>query len=108
MPAGRTATNIGGMSIARVGRCRAVPQGCQPAVLGARRVATCPSARGPPNFSVNMAMLFGGTSQGRPQTQAPGNPLTGAYGRPTAGSSSLSMLQPTSIAGVRGLMGLDE
>jgi crotonobetainyl-CoA:carnitine CoA-transferase CaiB-like acyl-CoA transferase len=54
------------------------------------------SAPGQPQFSVNMARLMGGPlPKAERRTQAPGNPLTGAYRTSDGRFVQLSMLQPT-------------
>jgi crotonobetainyl-CoA:carnitine CoA-transferase CaiB-like acyl-CoA transferase len=61
-------------------------------------------------FSVNMAMLMGGPlPKVERRTQAPGNPLTGAYRTADGRFVQLSMLQPTRYwPEFCTLMGLDE
>jgi len=61
-------------------------------------------------FSVNMAMLWGGPlPKIERRTQAPGNPLTGAYRTSDGRFVQLSMLQPTRYwPEFCRLMGLDE
>jgi crotonobetainyl-CoA:carnitine CoA-transferase CaiB-like acyl-CoA transferase len=61
-------------------------------------------------FSVNMAMLMGGPlPKVERRTQAPGNPLTGAYRTSDGRFVQLSMLQPTRYwPEFCRLMGLDE
>jgi crotonobetainyl-CoA:carnitine CoA-transferase CaiB-like acyl-CoA transferase len=61
-------------------------------------------------FSVNMAMLTGGPlPKVQRRTQAPGNPLTGAYRTADGRFVQLSMLQPTRYwAQFCALLGLDQ
>src|SRR5690606_23806258 len=109
MPAGAYGDNIGGMSIA----------GGVAAALY-RRLATGQSTEidvsllavgaWATQFSVNMALLFGGPlPKIDRKTQAPGNPLTGGYRTKDGRFIQLSMLQPTRYwAEFCRLMGLDE
>jgi crotonobetainyl-CoA:carnitine CoA-transferase CaiB-like acyl-CoA transferase len=95
MPAGAYGDNIGGMSIA----------GGVAAALYGRHVTGEPSfldvsllavGAWTTQFSVNMAMLWGGPlPKVERRTQAPGNPLTGAYRTSDGRFIQLSMLQPT-------------
>ncbi|MDT5412773.1 MAG: hypothetical protein QOG14_4993 [Mycobacterium sp.] len=95
MPAGAYGDNIGGITIA--GGVAAALYGRQatgePSVLDVSLLAVGAWAT---QFSVNMAMLMGGPlPKIERRTQAPGNPLTGAYRTSDRGFVQLSMLQPT-------------
>jgi crotonobetainyl-CoA:carnitine CoA-transferase CaiB-like acyl-CoA transferase len=95
MPAGAYGDNIGGMAIA--GGVAAALYGRhvtgEPSVLDVSLLAVGAWAT---QFSVNMAMLMGGPLQKvERRTQAPGNPLTGAYRTADGRFIQLSMLQPT-------------
>jgi crotonobetainyl-CoA:carnitine CoA-transferase CaiB-like acyl-CoA transferase len=95
MPAGAYGDNIGGMTIA--GGVAAALYGRQltgePSVLDVSLLAV---GAWTTQFSVNMAMLMGGPlPKVERRTQAPGNPLTGAYRTSDGRFVQLSMLQPT-------------
>jgi crotonobetainyl-CoA:carnitine CoA-transferase CaiB-like acyl-CoA transferase len=95
MPAGAYGDNIGGITIA--GGVAAALYGRQitgePSVLDVSLLAVGAWAT---QFSVNMAMLMGGPlPKVERRTQAPGNPLTGAYKTSDGRFVQLSMLQPT-------------
>jgi crotonobetainyl-CoA:carnitine CoA-transferase CaiB-like acyl-CoA transferase len=95
MPAGAYGDNIGGMTIA--GGVAAALYGRQatgePSVLDVSLLAVGAWAT---QFSVNMAMLMDGPlPKIERRTQAPGNPLTGAYRTSDGRFVQLSMLQPT-------------
>ncbi|MDT5277762.1 MAG: hypothetical protein QOE48_1951 [Mycobacterium sp.] len=95
MPAGAYGDNIGGISIA--GGVAAALYGRQatgePSVLDVSLLAVGAWAT---QFNVNMAMLMGGPlPKVERRTQAPGNPLTGAYRTADGRFVQLSMLQPT-------------
>jgi crotonobetainyl-CoA:carnitine CoA-transferase CaiB-like acyl-CoA transferase len=95
MPAGAYGDNIGGITIA--GGVAAALYGRQatgePSVLDVSLLAVGAWAT---QFSVNMAMLMGGPlPKVERRTQAPGNPLTGAYRTSDGRFVQLSMLQPT-------------
>ncbi len=109
MPAGAYGDNIGGMTIA----------GGVAAALYGRHVTGEPSVLDvsllgvgawTTQFSVNMAMLWGGPlPKVQRRTQAPGNPLTGAYRTSDGRFIQLSMLQPTRYwPEFCALMGLDQ
>lgn len=95
MPAGAYGDNIGGITIA--GGVAAALFGRQatgePSVLDVSLLAVGAWAT---QFNVNMAMLMGGPlPKVERRTQAPGNPLTGAYRTSDGRFVQLSMLQPT-------------
>jgi crotonobetainyl-CoA:carnitine CoA-transferase CaiB-like acyl-CoA transferase len=95
MPAGAYGDNIGGITIA--GGVAAALYGRQAtgeaSVLDVSLLAVGAWAT---QFSVNMAMLMGGPlPKVERRTQAPGNPLTGAYKTSDGRFVQLSMLQPT-------------
>jgi crotonobetainyl-CoA:carnitine CoA-transferase CaiB-like acyl-CoA transferase len=95
MPAGAYGDNIGGITIA--GGVAAALYGRQatgePSVLDVSLLAVGAWAT---QFSVNMAMLMDGPlPKIERRTQAPGNPLTGAYRTSDGRFVQLSMLQPT-------------
>jgi crotonobetainyl-CoA:carnitine CoA-transferase CaiB-like acyl-CoA transferase len=95
MPAGAYGDNIGGLAIA--GGVAAALFGRQatgePAVLDVSLLAV---GAWTTQFSVNMAMLMGGPlPKIERRTQAPGNPLTGAYPTSDGRFVQLSMLQPS-------------
>jgi crotonobetainyl-CoA:carnitine CoA-transferase CaiB-like acyl-CoA transferase len=95
MPAGAYGDNIGGITIA--GGVAAALYGRQatgePSVLDVSLLAVGAWAT---QFSVNMAMLMDGPlPKIERRTQAPGNPLTGAYRTSEGRFVQLSMLQPT-------------
>jgi len=95
MPAGAYGDNIGGITIA--GGVAAALFGRQttgePSVLDVSLLSVGAWAT---QFSVNMAMLMGGPlPKVERRTQAPGNPLTGAYKTSDGRFVQLSMLQPT-------------
>jgi crotonobetainyl-CoA:carnitine CoA-transferase CaiB-like acyl-CoA transferase len=95
MPAGAYGDNIGGLVIA--GGVAAALFGRQAtgeaAVLDVSLLAV---GAWTTQFSVNMAMLMGGPlPKVERRTQAPGNPLTGAYRTSDGRFIQLSMLQPT-------------
>jgi crotonobetainyl-CoA:carnitine CoA-transferase CaiB-like acyl-CoA transferase len=95
MPAGAYGDNIGGITIA--GGVAAALYGRQatgePSVLDVSLLAVGAWAT---QFSVNMAMLMEGPlPKIERRTQAPGNPLTGAYRTSDGRFVQLSMLQPT-------------
>jgi crotonobetainyl-CoA:carnitine CoA-transferase CaiB-like acyl-CoA transferase len=109
MPAGAYGDNIGGITIA----------GGVAAALYGRRVTGEPSVLDvsllavgawTTQFNINMAMLMGGPlPKVERRTQAPGNPLTGAYRTSDGRFVQLSMLQPTRYwPEFCRLMGLDE
>ncbi|MCW2649514.1 MAG: L-carnitine dehydratase/bile acid-inducible protein [Mycobacterium sp.] len=95
MPAGAYGDNIGGITIA----------GAVAAALYGRRatgessvidVSLLAVGAWTTQFSVNLAMLYGGPlPKVDRRTQAPGNPLTGAYRSADGRFIQLSMLQPT-------------
>jgi crotonobetainyl-CoA:carnitine CoA-transferase CaiB-like acyl-CoA transferase len=95
MPAGAYGDNIGGMTIA----------GAVAAALFGRKntgatsvidVSLLAVGAWATQFSVNLAMLYGGPlPKVERKTQAPGNPLTGAYRTSDGKFVQLSMLQPT-------------
>ncbi|MGA9491776.1 MAG: CoA transferase [Mycobacterium sp.] len=94
MPAGAYGDNIGGMTIA--GGVAAALYGRhvtgEPSVLDVSLLAV---GAWTTQFSVNMAMLMGGPlPKVERRTQAPGNPLTGAYRTADGRFVQLSMLQP--------------
>ncbi|MCV7205087.1 CoA transferase [Mycolicibacterium peregrinum] len=109
MPAGAYGDNIGGMTIA--GGVAAALYGRhvtgQPSVLDVSLLAV---GAWTTQFNVNMAMLWGGPlPKIERRTQAPGNPLTGAYRTSDGRFVQLSMLQPTRYwPEFCHLMGLDE
>jgi crotonobetainyl-CoA:carnitine CoA-transferase CaiB-like acyl-CoA transferase len=109
MPAGAYGDNIGGMTIA--GGVAAALYGRhmtgEPSVLDVSLLAV---GAWTTQFSVNMAMLMGGPlPKVQRRTQAPGNPLTGAYRTSDGRFVQLSMLQPTRYwPDFCRLMGLDE
>lgn len=109
MPAGAYGDNIGGMTIA--GGVAAALYGRhvtgEPSVLDVSLLAVGAWAT---QFSVNMAMLMGGPlPKVERRTQAPGNPLTGAYRTADGRFVQLSMLQPTRYwPEFCRLMGLDQ
>jgi crotonobetainyl-CoA:carnitine CoA-transferase CaiB-like acyl-CoA transferase len=109
MPAGAYGDNIGGMTIA--GGVAAALYGRhvtgQPSVLDVSLLAVGAWAT---QFTINMAMLMGGPlPKVERRTQAPGNPLTGAYRTSDGRFVQLSMLQPTRYwPEFCRLMGLDE
>lgn len=95
MPAGAYGDNIGGITIA--GGVAAALYGRhvtgEPSVLDVSLLAV---GAWTTQFSVNMAMLLGGPlPKVERRTQAPGNPLTGAYRTSDGRFIQLSMLQPT-------------
>ena len=95
MPAGAYGDNIGGITIA--GGVAAALYGRhatgEPSVLDVSLLAVGAWAT---QFSVNMAMLMDGPlPKIERRTQAPGNPLTGAYRTSDGRFVQLSMLQPT-------------
>jgi crotonobetainyl-CoA:carnitine CoA-transferase CaiB-like acyl-CoA transferase len=109
MPAGAYGDNVGGMSIAggvAAALYRRAITG-EPSVVDVSLLAVGAWAT---QFSVNMAMLFGGPlPKAERKTQAPGNPLTGAYRTSDGRFVQLSMLQPTKYwPEFCRLMGLDE
>jgi len=109
MPAGAYGDNIGGITIA--GGVAAALYGRhvtgEPSVLDVSLLAVGAWST---QFSVNMAMLMGGPlPKVERRTQAPGNPLTGAYRTSDGRFVQLSMLQPTRYwPEFCTLMGLDE
>jgi crotonobetainyl-CoA:carnitine CoA-transferase CaiB-like acyl-CoA transferase len=109
MPAGAYGDNIGGMTIA--GGVAAALYGRhvtgEPSVLDVSLLAV---GAWTTQFSINMAMLMGGPlPKIERRTQAPGNPLTGAYRTSDGRFVQLSMLQPTRYwPEFCRLMGLDE
>lgn len=109
MPAGAYGDNIGGMTIA--GGVAAALYGRhvtgEPSVLDVSLLAV---GAWTTQFSVNMAMLMGGPlPKIERRTQAPGNPLTGAYRTSDGRFVQLSMLQPTRYwPEFCTLMGLDQ
>ncbi|MGC2345192.1 MAG: CoA transferase [Mycobacterium sp.] len=109
MPAGAYGDNIGGITIA--GGVAAALYGRQttgePSVLDVSLLAVGAWAT---QFNVNMAMLMGGPlPKVERRTQAPGNPLTGAYKTSDGRFVQLSMLQPTRYwPEFCGLMGLHD
>jgi crotonobetainyl-CoA:carnitine CoA-transferase CaiB-like acyl-CoA transferase len=109
MPAGAYGDNIGGMTIA--GGVAAALYGRhvtgEPSVLDVSLLAV---GAWTTQFSINMAMLMGGPlPKVERRTQAPGNPLTGAYRTSDGRFVQLSMLQPTRYwPEFCGLMGLDQ
>jgi crotonobetainyl-CoA:carnitine CoA-transferase CaiB-like acyl-CoA transferase len=109
MPAGAYGDNIGGMTIA--GGVAAALYGRhvtgEPSVLDVSLLAV---GAWTTQFSINMAMLMGGPlPKLERRTQAPGNPLTGAYRTSDGRFVQLSMLQPTRYwPEFCRIMGLDE
>jgi crotonobetainyl-CoA:carnitine CoA-transferase CaiB-like acyl-CoA transferase len=109
MPAGAYGDNIGGITIA--GGVAAALYGRhvtgEPSVLDVSLLAV---GAWTTQFSVNMAMLMGGPlPKMERRTQAPGNPLTGAYRTGDGRFVQLSMLQPTRYwPEFCRLMGLDQ
>jgi crotonobetainyl-CoA:carnitine CoA-transferase CaiB-like acyl-CoA transferase len=109
MPAGAYGDNIGGITIA--GGVAAALYGRQvtgePSVLDVSLLAV---GAWTTQFNLNMAMLMGGPlPKVERRTQAPGNPLTGAYRTADARFVQLSMLQPTRYwPEFCRLMGLDQ
>jgi crotonobetainyl-CoA:carnitine CoA-transferase CaiB-like acyl-CoA transferase len=109
MPAGAYGDNIGGITIA--GGVAAALYGRhvtgEPSVLDVSLLAV---GAWTTQFSVNMAMLMGGPlPKMERRTQAPGNPLTGAYRTADGRFVQLSMLQPTRYwSEFCRLMGLDQ
>jgi crotonobetainyl-CoA:carnitine CoA-transferase CaiB-like acyl-CoA transferase len=109
MPAGAYGDNIGGITIA--GGVAAALYGRhvtgEPSVLDVSLLAV---GAWTTQFSVNMAMLMGGPlPKMERRTQAPGNPLTGAYRTADGRFVQLSMLQPTRYwPEFCRLMGLDQ
>ena len=109
MPAGAYGDNIGGMTIA--GGVAAALYGRhvtgEPSVLDVSLLAV---GAWTTQFNVNMAMLMGGPlPKVQRRTQAPGNPLTGAYRTSDGRFVQLSMLQPMRYwPEFCRLMGLDE
>ena len=109
MPAGAYGDNIGGMTIA--GGVAAALYGRhvtgEPSVLDVSLLAV---GAWTTQFSINMAMLMGGPlPKVERRTQAPGNPLTGAYRTADGRFVQLSMLQPTRYwPEFCRLMGLDQ
>jgi len=109
MPAGAYGDNIGGVTIA--GGVAAALYGRhvtgEPSVLDVSLLAV---GAWTTQFSVNMAMLMGGPlPKIERRTQAPGNPLTGAYRTSDGRFIQLSMLQPTRYwPEFCTLMGLDQ
>ncbi|MBJ7336355.1 CoA transferase [Mycolicibacterium sp.] len=109
MPAGAYGDNIGGMTIA--GGVAAALYGRhvtgEPSVLDVSLLAV---GAWTTQFSINMALLMGGPlPKMQRRTQAPGNPLTGAYRTSDGRFVQLSMLQPTRYwPEFCRLMGLDE
>jgi crotonobetainyl-CoA:carnitine CoA-transferase CaiB-like acyl-CoA transferase len=109
MPAGAYGDNIGGMTIA--GGVAAALYGRhvtgEPSVLDVSLLAV---GAWTTQFSINMAMLMGGPlPKVERRTQAPGNPLTGAYRTADGRFIQLSMLQPTRYwPEFCRLMGLDQ
>ena len=109
MPAGAYGDNIGGMTIA--GGVAAALYGRhvtgEPSVLDVSLLAV---GAWTTQFSINMAILMGGPlPKMQRRTQAPGNPLTGAYRTSDGRFVQLSMLQPTRYwPEFCHLMGLDE
>jgi crotonobetainyl-CoA:carnitine CoA-transferase CaiB-like acyl-CoA transferase len=109
MPAGAYGDNIGGVTVA--GGVAAALYGRhvtgEPSVLDVSLLAV---GAWTTQFSVNMAMLMGGPlSKIERRTQAPGNPLTGAYRTADGRFVQLSMLQPTRYwPEFCRLMGLDQ
>ncbi|MET0700308.1 MAG: CoA transferase [Mycobacterium sp.] len=109
MPAGAYGDNIGGLAIA--GGVAAALYGRratgEPSVLDVSLLAV---GAWTTQFSINMAMLMGGPlPKVERRTQAPGNPLTGAYRTSDGRFVQLSMLQPTRYwPEFCRLMGLDE
>ncbi|KBZ61147.1 CoA transferase [Mycobacterium marseillense] len=109
MPAGAYGDNIGGITIA--GGVAAALYGRhvtgEPSVLDVSLLAV---GAWTTQFNVNMAMLMGGPlPKVQRRTQAPGNPLTGAYRTADGRFVQLSMLQPTRYwPEFCRLMGLDQ
>ena len=109
MPAGAYGDNIGGITIA--GGVAAALYGRhvtgEPSVLDVSLLAV---GAWTTQFNVNMAMLMGGPlPKIERRTQAPGNPLTGAYRTADGRFVQLSMLQPTRYwPEFCRLMGLDQ
>jgi crotonobetainyl-CoA:carnitine CoA-transferase CaiB-like acyl-CoA transferase len=109
MPAGAYGDNIGGITIA--GGVAAALYGRhvtgEPSVLDVSLLAV---GAWTTQFNLNMAMLMGGPlPKVERRTQAPGNPLTGAYRTADARFVQLSMLQPTRYwPEFCRLMGLDQ
>jgi crotonobetainyl-CoA:carnitine CoA-transferase CaiB-like acyl-CoA transferase len=109
MPAGAYGDNVGGMSIAG-GVAAALYRRAVTGESSVLDVSLLAVGAWATQFSVNMAMLFGGPlPKADRKTQAPGNPLTGAYRTADGRFIQLSMLQPTKYwPEFCGLMGLDE
>jgi crotonobetainyl-CoA:carnitine CoA-transferase CaiB-like acyl-CoA transferase len=108
MPAGAYGDNVGGMSIAG-GVAAALYRRAVTGESSVLDVSLLAVGAWATQFSVNMAMLFGGPlPKADRKTQAPGNPLTGAYRTADGRFIQLSMLQPTKYwPEFCGLMGLD-
>jgi crotonobetainyl-CoA:carnitine CoA-transferase CaiB-like acyl-CoA transferase len=109
MPAGAYGDNVGGMSIAG-GVAAALYRRAVTGESSVLDVSLLAVGAWATQFSVNMAMLFGGPlPKSDRKTQAPGNPLTGAYRTADGRFIQLSMLQPTKYwPEFCGVMGLDE
>ncbi len=109
MPAGAYGDNIGGMSIAG-GVAAALYRSLATGQSTEIDVSLLAVGAWATQFSVNMALLFGGPlPKIDRKTQAPGNPLTGGYRTKDGRFIQLSMLQPTRYwAEFCRLMGLDE
>lgn len=109
MPAGAYGDNVGGMSIAG-GVAAALYRRAITGESSVLDVSLLAVGAWATQFSVNMAMLFGGPlPKADRKTQAPGNSLTGAYRTADGRFIQLSMLQPTKYwPEFCGLMGLDE
>jgi crotonobetainyl-CoA:carnitine CoA-transferase CaiB-like acyl-CoA transferase len=109
MPAGAYGDNVGGMSIAG-GVAAALYRRAVTGDSSVLDVSLLAVGAWATQFSVNMAMALGGPlPKADRKTQAPGNPLTGAYRTADGRFIQLSMLQPTKYwPEFCGLMGLDE
>ena len=95
MPAGAYGDNIGGMSIAG-GVAAALYRRQVTGETSVLDVSLLAVGAWATQFSVNMAMLVDGPlPKAERKTQAPGNPLTGAYRTSDGRFIQLSMLQPT-------------
>ena len=109
MPAGAYGDNVGGMSIAG-GVAAALYRRAVTGESSVLDVSLLAVGAWATQFSVNMAMMLGGPlPKADRKTQAPGNPLTGAYRTADGRFIQLSMLQPTKYwPEFCGLMRLDE
>jgi crotonobetainyl-CoA:carnitine CoA-transferase CaiB-like acyl-CoA transferase len=95
MPAGAYGDNVGGLSIAG-GVAAALYRRKATGETSVIDVSLLAVGAWATQFSVNMAMLVDGPlPKAERKTQAPGNPLTGAYRTSDGRFIQLSMLQPT-------------